>query len=486
MNPVRALLVSLSPFPRTRFLSQDLSDSRDESSASFTMRDLSLAYALAFQRIPVHTADSRTGVLSTTPFASPPAGLTPSSTATFLTKKSSNNDVNEDLVEEPRNNDQEIDFLRDELDHIQSLEEIVDELEEFAFDDFEDNEDDEMVWSEEALKEIFGEISDNEDGDDDDDDDVIDDDDDDDDGDSEVLDDFDDEFDDNFGDDDEFDDGYMEVRTANDFQRMEERIRLSAAADLERALLQGVVPVSAGVGNEVLPGDYGFDPFHLSDKDYFRQAQGFLINLLPSRDDITDDEHDDDIVPVSITKNQTSSKPPRPKALILRDLREAETRHGRLAMLAAVFWPLQEMLDRLLLDPEQCGPILYGPITLPYFPLLMTGIMLLLGYLDIYAQEVKQQESIGEAFLPGDCFWDPLRILQGAPDSMKRNMQERELFNGRVAMLAFLAFVWEEGIAHLPLIEIGENDLLLEPAYEIPFIQQWLDSQFSVTDTDIW
>jgi len=155
-------------------------------------------------------------------------------------------------------------------------------------------------------------------------------------------------------------------------------------------------------------------------------------------------------------------------------------------MLAAVFWPLQEMLDRLLLDPEQCGPILYGPITLPYFPLLMTGIMLLLGYLDIYAQEVKQQESIGEAFLPGDCFWDPLRILQGAPDSMKRNMQERELFNGRVAMLAFLAFVWEEGIAHLPLIEIGENDLLLEPAYEIPFIQQWLDSQFSVTDTDIW
>jgi hypothetical protein len=154
-------------------------------------------------------------------------------------------------------------------------------------------------------------------------------------------------------------------------------------------------------------------------------------------------------------------------------------------MLAAVFWPLQEMLDRILLDPEQVSPILYGPITLPYFPLLMTAIMILLGYLDVYAQAVKEMESIGEAFLPGDCFWDPLRILQGAPDSMKRNMQERELFNGRVAMLAFAVFVWEEGVTHLPLIEIGQNDLLLEPAFTVPFIQQWLDAQFSVTDPDV-
>lgn len=154
-------------------------------------------------------------------------------------------------------------------------------------------------------------------------------------------------------------------------------------------------------------------------------------------------------------------------------------------MLAAIFWPLQEMVDRILLDPDQVSPILYGPITLPYFPLLMTAIMLLLGYLDVYAQAVKEMESIGEAFLPGDCFWDPLRILQGAPDSMKRNMQERELLNGRVAMLAFAAFVWEEAITHLPLIDIGRNELLLEPAYEVPFIQQWLDAQFSVTDPEV-
>ena len=132
-------------------------------------------------------------------------------------------------------------------------------------------------------------------------------------------------------------------------------LRESAAADLEQALLQGVVPVSAGVGDDQMPGDYGFDPLQLATKDYFRTAQSFLLRLLPTED------------------NAASTPPPvvpnRPRALILRDYREAEIRHGRLAMLAAVFWPLQEMLDQLLLEDDLFGPLLYGPVTLPYFPL---------------------------------------------------------------------------------------------------------------------
>eukprot|EP00522_Entomoneis_paludosa_P015361 CAMPEP_0172439296 /NCGR_PEP_ID=MMETSP1065-20121228/335_1 /TAXON_ID=265537 /ORGANISM="Amphiprora paludosa, Strain CCMP125" /LENGTH=472 /DNA_ID=CAMNT_0013187961 /DNA_START=107 /DNA_END=1527 /DNA_ORIENTATION=- len=256
----------------------------------------------------------------------------------------------------------------------------------------------------------------------------------------------------------------------------------SSLANLERALLQGVVPVSANVGSDCLPGDFGFDPLSLATKDYFDKPKTFFVNLLPeppqgnsnmvnSRNDDNNKDQDASAVPVS-----------RPKALILRDYREAEIRHGRLAMLAAMFWPLQEMLDQFVLEPDQAGPLLYGPVTLPYFPLLMTFILLNLGYLDIYSQAIKDRDSIGEAFLPGDCFWDPLKILEGAPDSMKRNMQERELFNGRVAMLAVAAFIWEEAITHLPLMDIGDNELLLKPAYEVPYIQEWLDSQFSSFD----
>ena len=137
------------------------------------------------------------------------------------------------------------------------------------------------------------------------------------------------------------------------------------------------------------------------------------------------------------------------------------------------------MLDRLLLDVDQFGPLIYGQITLPYFPLLMTLIMMLLGYLDIYAKAIKEADGIGDAFLPGDCFWDPLKILQGAPPSMARNMQERELFNGRVAMLAFAAFLFEELTTGLPLIEVDGNELLFVPAYQVPYIQEFLDAQFS-------
>jgi hypothetical protein len=150
-------------------------------------------------------------------------------------------------------------------------------------------------------------------------------------------------------------------------------------------------------------------------------------------------------------------------------------------MLAAMIWPLQEMLDRLLLDSDQFGPLIFGPVTLPYFPLMMTLIMMLLGYLDIYAKAIQDRDGIGDAFLPGDCFWDPLNMLEGAPASMKRNMQERELFNGRVAMIAIAAYIFEEATTRLPVIEVEGNDILFLPAYQVPFIQEWLDAQFYPT-----
>jgi light-harvesting complex I chlorophyll a/b binding protein 1 len=249
-------------------------------------------------------------------------------------------------------------------------------------------------------------------------------------------------------DDDEEDD------TAED-----DKTDLLVLSGLEQALLQGVVPVSAGVGSDCLPGDWGYDPLDLATKDYIHQAQFLLLQLLPGAE-------------------RAPMPTARPPALILRDYREAEIRHGRLAMLAAVIWPLQEMLDRLILGEDQFGPLIYDTVTLPYFPLLMTLLMMLLGYLDIYAKAIQDRDDIGDAFLPGDCFWDPLNFIEGAPATMKRNMQERELFNGRVAMLAFAVFVFEEATTHLPLLEIEGNELLFLPAYQVPFIQEWLDAQF--------
>jgi hypothetical protein len=277
----------------------------------------------------------------------------------------------------------EAEFLRSELAHLKDLEDLLAEFGDME-DDGIDEEQDAEEWNEETLAELFDLLPE---------DDV----------------------------DDEVRDKEENKQASRPMQ--EDRIQESAAADLENALLQGVVPVSAGVGDDQLPGDYDFDPLNLSTKDYFRDVQSFLLKLIPGEESSSSSEQ---AVP---------SEGPRPRALILRDYREAEIRHGRLAMLAAVFWPLQEMLDQLLLEDDLFGPLLYGPVTLPYFPLLMTAIMLLLGYLDIYSQAIKDRDSIGEAFLPADCFWDPLQIMEGGSDRMKRNMQERELLVRRAFLV---------------------------------------------------
>merc|ERR1719486_903803 len=69
------------------------------------------------------------------------------------------------------------------------------------------------------------------------------------------------------------------------------------------------------VGSTGLPGDVGFDPLGLANFDL-------------SIDSAIDKQ--------------------RSAAYVLRDYRDAELKHGRLAMLAAVAWPLQERLNPLL------------------------------------------------------------------------------------------------------------------------------------------
>lgn len=276
------------------------------------------------------------------------------------------------------------------------------------------------------------------------------------------------------------------LKSMNESKQIARNANDRGMRDLEYALMQGVVPAEAGVGSGMLPGDIGFDPLELSTKDYFKQVQTFILNLLPERKIrvAEESETEENTVGAALPIQGFVGEEERPPALILRDYREAEIRHGRLAMLAAAIWPLQEIIDRIFM-PETFGDftVIYGGSTLPFLPLLMTFMMLNLGYLDIYSSEIKENES-GDAFLPGECFWDPLCMLEGAPEQMKRNMQEREILNGRAAMIAVAAFGFEEAMTHRPVIIIGRNDMLFEPIYQVPFIQAWLDQQFgSVGET---
>ncbi len=46
-------------------------------------------------------------------------------------------------------------------------------------------------------------------------------------------------------------------------------------------------------------------------------------------------------------------------------------------------------------------------------------------------------------------------------------------------MVAVLSYILQEGITHQPLITLPWNQVLFEPAFEIPAVQAWLDAQFS-------
>ena len=76
-----------------------------------------------------------------------------------------------------------------------------------------------------------------------------------------------------------------------------------------------------------LTADYGFDPLGLSKLDLF---------------------------PAGATDKA------RAPELVLRDYRDAELRHGRLAMLAALAWPVQVGLVARLFDSATLGPCLYS------------------------------------------------------------------------------------------------------------------------------
>lgn len=248
---------------------------------------------------------------------------------------------------------------------------------------------------------------------------------------------------------------------------------------LERALRAGIVPADATVGSGVLPGDYGFDPLNLASCDLFLPSQRALVDAVNFIwEPLWKKEKSMEVEEKRGEGGEGNSDRSieRPQGLILRDYAEAEIRHGRVAMLAAVIWPLEEILDRFFLDPSVTSSttILYGGTTLPYLPLLMTFCLLNLGYLDIYSQAVKDMDA-GEAFVPGDCFWDPLSILVGAPHDAAFEARKKEVTNGRAAMVAVFAFSLQEGITHIPIVDLPWNTPLFVPAFEIPAVREVLD-----------
>lgn len=136
---------------------------------------------------------------------------------------------------------------------------------------------------------------------------------------------------------------------------------------------------------------------------------------------------------------------------ILFQYREAELKHGRLAMLAAVAYPAQETLNPFLAD-RYALPNLLPQATLS--PSLVNGgltaeiLLFLLGLgagLELY-------KTNNTSAYPADYKW---RVGVGPDDddrSRMRELQAGEVWNGRVAMMAVLGYTLQEALTKQPVL----------------------------------
>merc|ERR1719482_117130 len=146
---------------------------------------------------------------------------------------------------------------------------------------------------------------------------------------------------------------------------------------------------------------------------------------------------------------------PESELLRTNNLRDAELRHGRLAMLAAAAWPIQELVH----------PSLAKLAGAPAF-LLATAAAI--GYLDVQA-EAKKAQVAPEDWIPGYYGFDPLNIVRGMSPLAVKNMQAKEINNGRLAMVAVVAYVVQEAMTGEPVTSVSEQ--FFTPIIYYPWVQ---------------
>lgn len=167
-----------------------------------------------------------------------------------------------------------------------------------------------------------------------------------------------------------------------------------------------------------LPGNVLFDPLRLSTLD------------------------------VSITSPKGRA---RTSTEILDGYREAELKHGRLAMLAAVAYPVQETVNPILSKALHLPDAL---ATAGLSPSLLNGnlspatLVAFLGFAS--AVELYKLNRVSSP-LPGDYAW---RLTDAAEDTVDfYDLMAGEVWNGRIAMMAVLGYVVQEALLKVPVLQ---------------------------------
>merc|ERR1719409_110115 len=132
-------------------------------------------------------------------------------------------------------------------------------------------------------------------------------------------------------------------------------------------------------------------------------------------------------------------------------LREAEITHARVAMLACAGFLVQEKVHPLFSGDG--GPAIDQ---IPQLPIWVWGVMLAgignaeqvriaRGFQKLDPATQTASQNLRDGYIPGDLGFDPAGIHPKDPEKL-RLMQERELANGRLAMMGAVGFLLQEAI----------------------------------------
>lgn len=145
-------------------------------------------------------------------------------------------------------------------------------------------------------------------------------------------------------------------------------------------------------------------------------------------------------------------------------MRDAEVKHGRLAMLAAVGWPISELwhknianafgLDSILRNGDRAPSILNGGLSNVWVTGMLIMSILIAGMLEGKAMNdgnIFWGADKPKDYIPGDFKFDPLNLMNIRGD--KNQMILAEIKNGRLAMIAITAFAFQEFVTGLGVVD---------------------------------
>ncbi|CAM9342081.1 unnamed protein product [Sphacelaria rigidula] len=132
--------------------------------------------------------------------------------------------------------------------------------------------------------------------------------------------------------------------------------------------------------------------------------------------------------------------------------REAEIKHGRVSMLAALGVLVAESFHPLFMGPDYIGPAVdhFQEIT-AQFPQFWVAALLGIAFIEYnqittaFAEPASMTGEAGlkEDYMPGDLGFDPLGLMPKDDEGLA-TMQTKELNNGRLAMIGIAGMLVQE------------------------------------------